>query len=514
MPALVLPASSDARGTERFVRELDHRLERLDRAILVADWDLFTGRSGRGSAAWQLRRAALLSDERLLDWVRRALRRDGSRPTRRRLELLERILLDTQVEQNEAVVRLRSRLQKRIVSFRPRWEGKRVDRSFVFQVLHESDQEPDRRRALYALEPLYRPLERSLVELVQLRNERARRLGYRTFAEMRLGFQGLSPARLQNLAEEAAASLRGRLRAFRDGFQDRTGQSSWHPWDFEYAWAHQVHLPVRLFPYREMMPRIRSAVAQWGFPVDRMRFRVVFHDIPAGGLTLAPDPPKDVRIVVHPRGGWVSYMIMFHEVGHAVHSSLIRSPRHLLRWHENVPGFGAFHEGIGGLFEDVASRSAWLSTVPGVGPKRAEEFERASRFSSPMAAARQAAWLRVEQRLYQNPERDPMPEVHRFERRVFGFDDYEPVSFTDSFFVDDPVYASNYLLAILFGAQVTRTLRDLFGEPVWPNRKVGPWLTRNWFAPGSYIDWIPHLRTVTGRPFGTAAFRAELARSA
>ncbi|HYB77727.1 MAG TPA: hypothetical protein VEE83_03480 [Thermoplasmata archaeon] len=510
MPIRSLPDPSDSRGSERLVRELDRRLERLDREILVADWNLFTGRSRHGSAPWQLKRAALLSDDRLLSWVRSALRRDWTRPTRRRLELLERILLDAQVEQNESVVRLRSALQERVVSFRPLWNGKKVNRARIFQVLYESDRESDRRRAYYAFEPLHRPLESSLVELVQMRNERARELGFRTFAEMRLGFQGLTPPRLQELAEDASRSLRDRLREFRDRFRGRSRQSAWHPWDFEYAWAHQVHLPVRLFPYREMLPRIRTAISRWGFPIERMRFRVVFHDIPAVGLTLAPDPPREVRIVVHPRGGWVSYMVMFHEVGHAVHSSLIRSPKHLLRWHENIPGFGAFHEGIGGLFEDLASKAEWLSTVPGVGEKRAREFEQASHFTSPLGTARQASWLRIEQRLYQNPASDPMPEVQRFERHIFGFDDYKPISFVDSFFVDDPVYASNYLLANLFGAQVRGTLRDLYGDPVWPNRKVGPWLTRNWFAPGSYIDWIPHLKEVTGRPFGTAAFRSEL----
>jgi hypothetical protein len=260
-----------------------------------------------------------------------------------------------------------------------------------------------------------------------------------------------------------------------------------------------------------MLPRILRAVREWGFPTERMHFRTVFHDIPAGGLTLAPDPPRDVRILVHPRGGWSSYMVMFHEVGHAVHSASIRSPRHLLRWSENVPGFGAFHEGIAGLFEGIPGRREWLRTVPGLERKAGERFADREKATGPVDAAYHAVWLRTEQRLYENPRRDPMPEVARFERRVFGFDEYPPLSFVDSFFVEDPVYASNYLLAMLFEAQLTQTLRKLFGEPLWPNRKVGPCLVRHWFAPGSFIDWVPHLKEVTGRPFGVAAFREQLA---
>jgi peptidyl-dipeptidase A len=492
---------------------LDARLEPLDRAILVADWDLFTGRSKVGSAPWQLKRSALLSDDGILSWVRSALRRSWPFPTRRRLELFERVLLDTQVEQHPDVVRLRSELQHQVVAFRPRWKGKRVNRAVLYEVMRQNPNEADRKRAYYGMEPLYRPLEERLRELVRMRNDRARALGYSTFAEMCLRFQGLSVGRLNELAEAVVEPARSRTGALRDQYFEATGQSEWHPWDISYAREQRVPLPNRLFPQREMFPRIFKAVREWGFRTDRMRFRVVFHDLPAGGLTLAPDPPKDIRILVHPQGGWLPYAVMFHEVGHAAHSASIRAPRHLLRWHENVPGFAGFHEGIAGLFEDIPSTAEWLSAQPGVGRKRAEEFARTAQDSHAIDAAFHAGYLRIEQLLYEHPERDPMPEVVRLERRVFGLDDFAPPSFVDSFFVDTPVYIPNYLLAILFDHQLADTLRDLFGEPYWPNRKVGPWLTRNWFAPGSLYDWVPRVKKITGRPFGAEAFRAAFANA-
>ncbi len=506
-----MPSPARPRDVVRFVRELDRRLERLDRAILEADWAQQTGRSTQGTEPWQLKRAKLLSDERLLRWVRAALRRSWPFLLQRRLELLERVLLDTQVEQHPDIVRLRSRLQKQIVAFRPRWKGRRVGRAVRMKVLRESPSESDRRKAYYALEPLHRPLESRLRELVELRNERARSLGYRSMSEMRHGFDGLSTARVIEFADSAAELARGRLRALRESFEEATGGSGWHPWDFLYARRRQAPLPDRWFPRDEMLPRILAAVAQWGFRSDRMHFRVVFHDTPFGGLTLAPDPPRDVRILVHPEGGWNPYMIMFHEVGHAVHSSLIRAPPHLLRWSENVPGFGAFHEGIGAFFEAIPNSVEWLTAQPGVDRARVEEFARLARDSDLLWSAWNAVWVRSEELLYARPERDPMPEVERLQRRVFGYESSRPLSFVDPFFVESPIYGSNYLLASLFASHLTRTLRELYGDPLWPNRRVGPWLSRNWFAPGSTIDWVPHLKEVTGRPFGIAAFREQFA---
>ena len=511
MTALSLPSVRDRRDAERFVLELDRRLERLDRAILVADWNLFTGRSKAGSAPWQLRRARLLSDERILSWVRSALARPWPFLLRRRLELLERVLLDTQVEQHPEVVRLRGELQEKVVAFRPLWKGKRVNRAVLYEVLQEGNDESERRAAYYALQPLYRPLEEPLRELVRMRNERARAAGFPSFAEMRLRFEGVSVSRLEELVQAVVEPARAHFRALRDHLFDSTGQSSWHPWDVSYARAQRVPLPARLFPQEEMFPRIFRAIGQWGFRTDRMHFRVVFHDVPMGGMTLAPDPPRDIRIVVHPQGGFLPYLILFHEVGHAVHSASIRAPRHLLRWHENVPGFGGFHEGTGGLFEDIVSSAEWLATQPGVGVERAERFARSARDSHLLDAAWHSCFLRIEQKLYQHPERDPMPEAVRFERRVYGYDEFPPLSFAESFLIDSPIYSSNYLLAILFGEQLSRTMREVCGEPYWPNRKVGPWLTRNWFAPGSLYDWVPRVKEITGRPFGAEAFRARFA---
>ena len=506
MAKISVPTSFEARTSRRFLRELEHRLERLDRAILIAEWDLSTGRSTAGSESWNLKRSALLSDGRLLSWVRSTLRRGGPAPFLRKLELLERILLDAQVEQHPDVVRPRSELQRRVARFRPRWNGRRVDRAVVSRALRESPKAGERRRAFYALEELHRPMEEGLRALVRSRNELARALGFRSFAAMRLGFDGLTPSRLQELAEEAVGPARRRVRAVRDRFEDATGQRDWGPWDLEFAREQRVPLPDRSFPRKTMVPRIFRAIDAWGLHPARMGFRVVFHDVPSGGLTLAPDPPKDIRVVVHPTDGWLAYAIMFHEFGHAVHSARMRAPRHLLRWHENIPGFGPFHEGIGTLFENIPSQEAWLAGQPGIGPRLAHDFAEGARADGAIDAGRHASWLLVEQLLYRHPERDPIAEAVRFERRVFGYDPYAPLSFVDPFFIDLPIYASNYLLAMLFDAQLEERMAEVCGRPFWPNRKVGAWLTNEWFASGSLYDWLPRLREVTGRPFGSRAF--------
>ena len=509
MARLTVPGSSRGPDVRRFVLELDRRLERLDRGILVADWDLYTGRSTAGSSRWQLRRSELLGGPGLLDWIRRARQQSRADAVGRRLQLLERVVVDASAEQVPGIVRLRTELQRKIAAFRPSWDGRRVNRAVVYRALR-NDADPDRRRRAYrAFEPLHRSLEPGSLELVRLRNARARELGFRSVPEMRLGFQGLTVARYEELAEEATAGVAAHARRLRDSLPPAERAGGWHPWDLAYARRRRCRLADRRFPTRTMLPRILRAVGRWGFRTDRMRFRVVLHDLPAGGLTLAPDPPDDVRILVHPQGGWDAYHVMFHEVGHAVHSASIRAPRHLLRWHENVPGFGAFHEGIGGLFEEISRDVGWLTDGAGIPRDRAERFAEAHADDDLFAVTGLRTWVLPELRLYDRPDRDPMPEALRLERQLLGVDRSEPRSFVDPFFVEMPIYASNYLLAALFHHQVMEAICRELGTPLWPNRSVGPWLTTNWFADGSTFDWVPRLREVTGRPFGARAFRND-----
>ena len=504
------PDPRDRREGIRFLLDLDARLEVLDRAILVADWDLQSGRSRRGSGPWQLKRRALLSADGLLPWTRTALGQGWPGPFHRRLELLERVLLDTQVEQHPAVVKLRSEMEGPVVSFRPRWKGRSVNRAVLGRVLREDPVPAHRRQAYYALEPLHTALESSLSTLLELRNERARALGYASFPAMRLGFSGISPARLEALGAETIRGAKALLRARVRSLRSAAGGDGWFPWDVRYAEGREAPLPRRRFPSSGMFPRVLRAVRQWGFRLGPRPFKVVFHDLPAGGLTLAPDPPRDVRILVHPTGGWTAYMILFHEVGHAVHSAGIRAPRHLLRWHENVPGFGGFHEGIGSLFEEIASTRTWLTRDMGVPAPEAAAFVAQHRARELWGTGSLVNWIALEQALYRHPGRDPMPAFQRQERSLFGYDEYPPLSFVDPFWIDTPVYGPNYLFAKLFHHQLARLLRQRFGEPLWPNRRVGPYLAREWFAPGSRFDWIPRLEALTGERFGADAFRAAV----
>ncbi|MFZ1024552.1 MAG: hypothetical protein WAN87_10525 [Thermoplasmata archaeon] len=423
--------------------------------------------------------------------------------TARRFELLERMATEAVLEQHPSIARPRARLERKIVSFRPLWKGRRTARAAVQERIRKSDDREERRAAWYAEDPLHQSIEEPLKALVRLRNERARRPGYRSYPECRLAWEGLTIARLEELLEAASRHVSTAAREKRDEFQDATGLNNWFPWDASYGDDIAAPLPESSFTGLEMLPSVLEGVREWGFGPGALKFRVDHHDLPMGGIEVSVNPPRDVRIVVHATAGWMHYMILFHEVGHAVHSRSVRSYSPLA---EEAPGFAGFLEGVGTLFEEIPRSPEWLATRPGVDSDRATQFARVRQVSEIFRLAGRISGIRGEIALYRNSDKDVVLARYGALRQLGGFDAFDPPSFASSSYVDHPVYSQSYLFAMLFAKQLLESMHEEMGVPCWPNRRFGPWLTENWFRSSGEFDWVPHLRVVTGRPFGAAAF--------
>ncbi len=421
-----------------------------------------------------------------------------------------RIALDSRIEQAEPIARQRRRLQQAAAEFRPKWRGRRVGREIVWQAMRSSRRRSERRCAYYAEDPLYRRCEGGLRTLVALRNEHARAAGFRSFPDYRLAMEGLTLAGFRRLVTEALRYAPDEIRRWRSVIGERTGTTEWGPWDVEYAQELERGLPDAAFPKRGALGAVASAVRRWGFARSDLGFRVDRHDLASGGLCLAPEPPSDVRVIVHPSGGFWTYFALFHETGHAVAARSVRQPSPLLRDPEGVPGFASLLEAEGGFFEQIAWSADWLSTRPHLPPERIRATARGARLGALLAVANLAVGIEQELTLYLRPDRDPAVEGARTATRLFGYDPYRPRSFADSFAIEAPLYGVSYLLADLIRAQITEAALAEVGPPLWPNRKIGPWLVRNFFREGASIDWRPRLRAVTGRPFSAAAFNREM----
>ncbi|MCI4321060.1 MAG: hypothetical protein L3K05_01990, partial [Thermoplasmata archaeon] len=481
---MVRTAGVAQRDAVRELDRLERRLGTFDRRIALAEWNLYTGRADeRATVRWQTERARFLRAPERRRLLGRLSGRLGAPLLERRVELLQRVVFDAEVEQSPDVVRVRSRLQGRIVRFRPTWHGRKVGRAEVYDALRSAPDRGERERAWRADDPLRRSLEGPLRELIEVRNDHARALGHRNFAALRLSYEGLSPDHLRTLSAEALVGLPEAAARLRAEAKTRSSDEGWAPWDVRFALEQRARLPTGPFPGGRMVTAIRSALGAWGIPARRRTFQIARCDLPFGGLTISVELPRDVRILVHPKGGWEYYMVLFHEFGHAVHAASIDQPTHLLRTTD--PGYAGFAEGIAGVFEQVAQDANWLATVRGLDSGLVAGFARARTWVALIEAGQTALSLETELRLYERPGRDPRPSTHTLARRRFGYDAYRDLSWAAPFFVTHPIYMQSYLLAPLFRAQVVEAMERAIGGPFWPNPRAGPWLTESFLTLGA-----------------------------
>ncbi len=480
----------------------------------LAEWKLAMGRGGATLLRSRMAKAKLLAHPQLLEWANRNAKSGRSPLLSRRFELLERWALEARLEYSGGVASKRARLEEKLHRRSIRIQGRKVTPGEVLECLLKREDRSRRQEAYYAEDRFFRSVENEVRSLVKERNDLARSLGYKGFAEAYLALAGLTPEGLSDLINDLPlARMRAFLKARKDRFLEKTGLGSWFPWDYYFLHTLETEDKNRGFPTKGMVSEIRAAIRKWGIHSGATGFRIDRAANPFVGQEFAIDPPRDVRVVVDPKQGQLYYSILFHEMGHAIHSRSVSGESVLLRNHEFAPSFNDLCEGVGGLFEEISASRGWLRTRPHLAKTDLEMARARSVERSAYRVAELAGIVKCELSLYRDPERDIERDYHEWKTRVLGYDDHDPRSWVDPFYLDTPLYNRCYLLASLFVPQVmSAVLKDVGGD-VWPNDGIGPWLTDNFLRHGAAVDWLPLVKRATGASLSSRAFSQELRRA-
>ena len=489
---------------------LEGKLERLNLRIALQEWRLYAGRTEITPLRWQVEKNRLLGRSEVLEQLRYGSIASNDPLVSRRVELLRRCAEEAALEHHPSVAGRRTRLENRWTKRSSIWKGKRVGPGRLRRILQASPDREERRKAFDATQASEEPLERPLLDIVRLRNDRARSLGYRDLPEFRLRCEGFSETAFRAFTEDLLSAVRPAIRALRDHFQDVTGERGWYPWDLLAARASGGKLPLPPFDARDLVPAMLRAFQELGFSESDLAVRFGRHRTENAGITIPVDPPNDVRILTNFRPGWVAYDVAFHEFGHAVHERSVRQPSHLLRWEGYVPGLQGMVEGIGCLFEYIASAPRWLSTRPRLSKKERAGFLALLPAGQGVSVALSLVAVLAELDHYRHPNRDPRRTHAKLLREILELDAFPPYPSVNWFEIAVPTYSLVYLFARVWAAQVREAMLEECGGPLWPNVKVGPWMKENWFQHGARYDWRERVREVTGRPFSPQAFRREL----
>ena len=320
------------------------------------------------------------------------------------------------------------------------------------------------------------------------------RLGAPNYTELYRGFQ----YPLDDLAEQCRAFLDATETLWEDA-GDRFFRSSiglglgeLERWDVARVWRAVAWDAA--FPSAGMVPALEATLGDLGVDLRGQRnVELDLEDRPnksPRAFCVPIEVPERVVLVIKPQGGPDDWRALFHEAGHTEHFAHT-SPS--LSVEERRLGDNAVTEGWAMLLEHLTIDPVWL--------ERRLDFPRPREFAA--EGATQLLWVlrRYCAKLIYELEFHAEPDVTAMRSRyVELLSDALKVEPSDTDYladIDDGFYASQYLRAWAFEAQLRAYLREKFGN-AWFTRKDAGSLLRELWSEGQKPTADELLHDVTG----------------
>jgi peptidyl-dipeptidase A len=499
---------------DRLVALLEAKLRPLDTALAEAWWDTNTHASPEAAERRErieLERRELLGDPDAFGAIEAARRKaDRFEPlVARQLDVLHDAFAPHQIdaELRRRIVELEVEVETTFNTFRGEIDGQRVDDNAIADVLRTSNDSATRRAAWEAAKQVGAEVAERVRELARLRNEAARKLGYRDHFALALATSELDDQRLFATLDEV----------------DRATAAPFDEWKarLDAALSARISGAVDLDPLFEHADVEALTVRSYdGLGLDT-RPVLAHSDLYARegksqhAFCIHVDREGDVRVLcnIEPNERWTETML--HEFGHAVYD---RELDDSLPWLLREPAHALTTEGVAMLFGRLARNPRWLTTVAGIGTADVEAL------TARLGEARRAAllvfarWVLVmtnfERGLYADPDADHDARwwdlVEQFQRVRRPDGRHAPDWAAKIHLTVAPVYYQNYLYGELVASQLQATL-DARAGGVVDEPAAGRLLVDEVFRPGASLRWDRLVERATGEPLTAAHLARQLA---
>ena len=527
----------------KFVSEHEARIKPLEIEAGIAWWEANT--SGKSEDFARKEAAQNRIDKALGDKNRFAVLKQlsGKIPEiddpgmRRCVQLLYLQYLEKQANPEilKKIVSISNKVEKNFNTFRANVDGKDLSENEVRSVLKNSTDSIRRKQVWEASKNVGKLLESDLKELIKLRNEAAKPIGFTSFHALQLHLNEQNGEDLLRLFDELDKLTKGpffKAKAQIDHELAKRCKVPVHelfPWHYHDPFFQEspAIFPSDLdSPFRkaDILAICRDFYKGIGLPVDKVLARSDLYEKPGKSphaFCTDIDRAGDVRVLANilPNEYWASTML--HELGHAVYSSLNMSPD------MPYPLRGEAHilttEGIAMLFERFSRNSAFLEKM-GVKLEDSAGFQEAASRSLRYRLLIFSRWcqvmLRFEKAMYENPDADlnslwwDLVEKYQGLKRPPGRN--APDYATKIHIVSAPVYYHNYMMGELFASQVHHALsRELFpgkspSEVIYCNdERVGKYFREKIFSIGRKLSWNELIKSATGKYLEADSFASD-----
>jgi len=544
--AEIASAEDESADRREFVRLRDDYVAKF-RPLFIksarAWWDANTTGADEAFAA---RRAAeeaiveLRSDRKVFGRLK-ALRQAGriTDPVlARELDVMYRSFVPGQADPalQKKIIALESAVEQEFNAHRGEVDGKALSENDIRAILSESRDSKAVEKAWKAYMEVGRKIEPRLRELVALRNELARSLGFRNYYVMRLTLDEVDEAELIRLFDELDVLTREPFAALKQGIDAARAArfdlrpEALRPWHFGDLFFQEAP-PAgdgpdldEVYKDKDLLALAKDYYGSLGMSIDDILARSDLYEKPRKSphaFSTCIDREQDVRVLCNLKNNLFWADTSLHELGHAVYDKYIaREVPFLL--HE--PAHSLTTEGYAMMMGSMAKNEDYLVRVVKLSPDRARDCAAAARRHLRAEKLIFSRWaqvmVRFEQGMYETPQEDLGRLWWDLKRRYQLLNPPESLGRPDYaakiHIVTAPVYYHSYMMGDLFGCQVQNKIaRDVLklDDPAktsfYGSRAAGEFMRREIFEPGNLHSWNVLTKRATGEPL-TARYFARM----
>lgn len=437
----------------------------------------------------------------------------------RELDVLYRSYLSNQLdpEMIQKMVQLEMAISNEFTNFRASLNGKRLSNNEILDVLQTSTDTDERKAVWLSSKQIGQQVAPILLDLVQLRNEAARKLGFSNYYSGTLAMTEIDEVemfkvldRLKVLTDEPFRQAKAEMDA-EIAKQFGLTAEELMPWHYGDPFFQETPVSDELdlnqfFTNNDTVALSKSYYDGIGLEVADILQRSDLYEREGKdqhAYCIHIDKEGDVRTLCNMRNTEYWMNTILHELGHGVYDKYLdMSLPYLLK----EPAHSFTTEAIAMMFGRLSRDPEWLKGIAGADPTVVDSLRAKLRRQEQWALLVFIRWGLVmvyfERELYQNPGQDLntlwwnlVEELQFLKRPKTQNPDWAAKVHLGTF----PVYYHNYILGYLAAYQIEAAVKkacdvtDLVNHP-----EIGAFLIEKIFRPAAQYHWNEMLERATG----------------
>ncbi len=445
---------------------------------------------------------------------------------KRQLEVLYLAFLGNQIDTSllNAVNKLQNEIEQKYTNFRAEVNGKKLTDNEIEEILTKSTNSKELQAAWEAHKKIGTVVAEDIKQLVKMRNEIAKKLGFNNYHEMSLKLREQDPTEILKLFDELDVLTKDAFAKEKENidkyFTERykISKDELMPWHYQNRFFQEAPKIYKVdldafYKDKDLVKLTSEYYSGIGLPIDDLITKSDLYEKPGKNqhaFCTDIDNEGDIRVLcnIKPNEKWMNTML--HEYGHAVYDKFIDRQ---LPFSLRDPAHTFTTEAIAQLFGRMATNAKWIKDILGISEEEYNKIKddcyKSLRLQQLVFSRWSQVMFRFEKGMYENPDQDlnklwwDLVEKYQMIKKPEGRN--QPDWASKIHIATVPCYYHNYLLGELLASQLQNYIvknilksDDLINQSFKNNKEVGEYLKEKVFSPGAKYFWDIMIEKATG----------------